>query len=170
MRLAQKSQIKSRPVNVRELTTWSLEKQSRAIGAAWLDREISDHGVSRLSDEGFGGEVRAAAEKRGLFLKSRGLNGAALEKLQEMEISNAGDRLNQEFGKPVAAASKSGKIEGRYVRDVELASGKFALLEKRRELTLVPWRRAMRRAVGRNMIGVARGGRITWDWSKGSGR
>ena len=87
-----------------------------------------------------------------------------------MEITDAGERLTREFHKPVSAAPKSGKIEGRYVRDVELASGKFALLEKRRELVLVPWRRAMMRAMGRNMIGVARGGRISWDWSKGRGR
>ena len=170
VRLAQRLQMKSRPVDVRELTTWSLEKQSRAIGASWLDREDSEFGKSRLSDEGFGGEVRAATEKRRLFLRSHGLDGASLEKLQELEINDVGERLTREYGKPVAATPKSGKIEGRYVRDVELASGKFALIEKRRELTLVPWRRAMTRAIGRNMVGVARNGRITWDWSKGRGR
>ena len=170
VRLAQRAQLKLRPVDVRELTTWSLEKQSRTVGASWLDREYSEFGDSRLSDEGFGGEVRAEAEKRRQFLKGQGLENAPLAKLQELEIASAGERLTREFGKPVAAAPKSGKIEGRYVRDVELASGKFALLEKQRELALVPRRRAMTRAMGRNMIGVARGGRITWDWSKGRGR
>ncbi len=170
VRMAQRAQMKSRSVDVRELTSWSLEKQSRAIGAAWLNREFSEYGESRLSDEGFGGEVRAAAEKRRLFLRSRGLDGASLEKLQEMDIADAGERLAREFGKPVSSAPKSGKIEGRNVRDIELASGKFALLEKRRELMLVPWRRAMARAMGRNMVGVARNGRITWYWTRGRGR
>ncbi|MEL7491985.1 MAG: DUF3363 domain-containing protein [Pseudomonadota bacterium] len=170
VRLVQKSKMKSRPVDVRELTSWTLEKQTRAIGASWLDRELSTHGDSRLSGDGFGGQVREAAEKRQIFLKSRGLDGASIEKLQELEIADASKRLTREFDKPVSSAPKSGKIEGRYVRDVELASGKFALLEKRRELTLVPWRRAMSRAIGRNMLGVARNGRITWAWSKGRGR
>ena len=170
VRLAQRSQMRVRPVDVRGLTTLSLEKQARTIGASWLDREFSAHGYSRLSDDGFGGEVKAATEKRQQFLKGHDLDGASLDKLQALEISGTIERLSREFGKPVASPPKSGKIEGRYVRDVELASGKFALIEKRRELALVPWRRAMARAVGRNMVGVARNGRITWDWSKGRGR
>ncbi|NNE40277.1 MAG: DUF3363 domain-containing protein [Marinicaulis sp.] len=170
VRLAQKSQLKTRPVDVRELTTWSLEKQMRVVGTTWIDRETKEYGNSRLSDDGFGGEVQTAVEKRRHFLKARGLDGASFERLQELELSSEGKRLIREFGKPVASAPKSGKVEGHYVRDVELASGKFALLEKRRELTLVPWRRAMTRARGRNMVGVARNGRITWDWSKGRGR
>ncbi len=170
VRLSQKTQLRRTPVDLRELTSWSLDKQTHAIGAAWVDRELAEHEKSRLSGEGFGGDVRAAAEKRRLFLVERGLERASLQQLEGIEISEAGDKISKEFGKPVTPVSRTGKIEGKYVRDVELASGKFALLEKQRELTLVPWRRAMARAIGRNMVGVARNNRITWDWSKGRGR
>ncbi len=170
VRLAQKTQLKRTPVDLHELTSWSLDKQTHAIGAAWVDRELAEHGESRLSGEGFGGEVGAAAEKRRLFMMKRGLENASLQHLEGMEIADAGEKISKEFAKPVTPVSRTGKIEGKYVRDVELASGKFALLEKQRELTLVPWRRAMARAIGRNMVGVASNGRITWDWTKGRGR
>lgn len=170
VRLSQKALLKRNPVDLREHTSWSLEKQTRIIGAAWIDREFAEHGKSRLSGEDFGGEVRAATEKRRLFLIGRDLERASLQRLEKMEILEAGEKISKEFGKPITPVSRTGRIEGKYVRDVELASGKFSLLEKRRELTLVPWRRAMSRAMGRNIVGVARNGRITWDWSKGRGR
>jgi len=160
------------------LSSWSLSKQQRALGAAWIDREFSAHGQSRLSDEGFGGEVRNAMQTRRAFLIEKGIleqsgagiDGHVLHGLERIELAAAGKDLAEEFGKPFVAALKEGSIQGRYVRDVELASGRYALLERKRELTLVPWRRALERVSGRQLIGVARNGRVTWDWGKGRGR
>jgi len=160
------------------LSSWSLSKQQRALGAAWIDREFSAHGQSRLSDKGFGGEVRNAMQTRRAFLIEKGIldqsgagiDGHILRRLERMDLSAAGKDLAEEFGKPFVAAAKDGRIQGRYVRDVELASGKYALLERKRELTLVPWRHGLERARGRQLIGVARNGRVTWDWAKGRGR
>ena len=179
IRKAHRGLLSRSPIEARILTTWTLTDQTRALGAAWIDREAVEHGADRLSDEGFGGEVRKAMERRRAFLLARGLvkeregasiNRALLSHLAAVELSAAGKSLSTEFGKPFVEVPKSGKIEGRYVRDVELASGRYVLIEKRRELMLVSWRRGMDRALGRQIVGIVRNGRVTWDWSKGRGR
>ncbi len=176
IRKAHRGLLSKSPVEARILTAWTLADQTQALGAGWIDREAVEHGAGRLSDEGFGGEVRKAMERRREFLLARGLvnerevasiDRALLTRLEAMELSAAGRSLSAEFGKPFVEAWGNGKIEGRYVRNVELASGRYALIEKRRELTLVTLRRGMERALGRQVVGVAQNGRVTWDWSKG---
>ncbi|WP_425409315.1 DUF3363 domain-containing protein [Hyphococcus sp.] len=179
IRRAHRGLLSKSPVEARILTTWTLADQTEALGAGWIDREAVEHGAGRLSDEGFGGEVRKAMERRREFLLARGLvnerevasiDRVLLSRLEAMELSAAGESLSAEFGKPFVDAPKSGKIEGRYVRNIELASGRYAIIEKRRELTLVTLRRGMERALGRQVFRIARSGRVTWDWTKGKGR
>lgn len=51
---------------------------------------------------------------------------------------------------------------GIYRRSVELASGRFAVIEKSREFTLVPWRPVLERSLGKQVAGIARGETISW--------
>ncbi len=55
------------------------------------------------------------------------------------------------------------RIEGIYRRRVDLASGRFALIEKSRELTLALWRPVLERNLGKQVSGVVRGGEISWN-------
>jgi len=58
--------------------------------------------------------------------------------------------------------TKSGeKVEGIYRRDVDLASGRFAVVEKAREFTLVPWRPVLERPLGKHVSGIVRGDTIS---------
>ena len=71
--------------------------------------------------------------------------------------------MNQ-IGKPYASASGSRHIEGVFKDTIERPSGKFAIIEKSREFTLVPWRPVMERRRGLSIIGRASGGGgISWD-------
>jgi hypothetical protein len=45
---------------------------------------------------------------------------------------------------------------------MELASGRFALIEKSREFTLVSWRPALERGLGKPVSGIVRGETIWW--------
>jgi Protein of unknown function (DUF3363) len=54
------------------------------------------------------------------------------------------------------------RVEGLVRRRIDLASGRFALIETGREFTLVPWRPVLERAMGRQVEGRVRSGGISW--------
>ena len=94
----------------------------------------------------------------------------SLEQLKAMDIKEAGEALTNQMGKPYASASGSRHIEGVFTGTIERPSGKFAVIEKSREFTLVPWRPIMERRRGLSIIGRASGGGgISWD-VRGLGR
>src|SRR3546814_3884596 len=68
------------------------------------------------------------------------LRANAIMVLQRRELLRTGDELAGELGKPFVEARTGCAVEGRLLRRVDLASGRFALVEKSREFTLVPWR------------------------------
>lgn len=62
-----------------------------------------------------------------------------------------------------ASPVKSGEtVKGVYRRHIDLASGRFAVIEKARDFTLVPWRPVLERHLGREVFGIVRGDRISW--------
>ena len=64
-------------------------------------------------------------------------------------MQRAGAALAGELGKPFYQPVPGARIEGVYRRPVDLASGRFALIETSREFTLVPWRPDLERQLGR---------------------
>jgi hypothetical protein len=54
------------------------------------------------------------------------------------------------------------KVQGVYRRHIDLASGRFAVIEKAREFTLVPWRLVLERHQGKQVSGIVRGDGISW--------
>lgn len=67
--------------------------------------------------------------------------------------------------------TKSGeRVEGVYRQRVDLASGRFAVIEKAREFTLVPWRPVLERHLSKQVSGIARGDSNSWaaaEWTVG---
>ena len=47
------------------------------------------------------------------------------------------------------------RITGTYRESVQFVSGKYALVEKSREFTLVPWRPVIEKELGRSVSGLA---------------
>lgn len=74
-------------------------------------------------------------------------------------------QLSKELGLGYAEHS-GGMIEGTYRKAVQVGSSKFAVIEKSREFTLVPWRPVLEKQLGRHVSGIDRGGSISWTFGR----
>ena len=68
---------------------------------------------------------------------------------------------------PFREAAEGARVEGIYRRSVDLVSGRFALIERSRDFTLVPWRPALEKQVGKSVSGWMRGDGISWSVGRG---
>lgn len=51
----------------------------------------------------------------------------------------------------------------------QLSSGKFAVVEKSHECTVVPWRSVIDRQLGREVMGIVQGGSVSWHLGRQRG-
>ena len=176
-------QARDRPVAVEILSSVPLERMPRADAATWLDRTLVGEGSDTrepvISDVGFGREVRAAQAHRRTWLVEQGLadgEGAAvryranlLSVLQRRELLRVAGQLSDELGLDYSDAKPGDRIEGILRRRVDLTSGRFALIEKSREFTLVPWRPTLEHQLGKPVSGIVRGDGISWQIGRNRG-
>lgn len=160
------------PVEVELLSPVPLERLAGHDGATWLDRElVSPDALPR--DQGFGREVRSALAVRRAWLLEQGLgtmsDGQAdyrpdmLAQLQRRELLRIAAGIARETGMEFAPTHARAIVEGVVRRRLDLASGRFALIDNGREFALVPWRPVLERAIGRPAFGRARrDGGISW--------
>ena len=163
---------KAAPVVVNILSSLPLDRQIGSDGATWLDRQLVGAETDQFRDAGFGRDVRDALERRRQWLMAEGLaqeeqgrvifRASLLETLRRRELSRVAGQISDELGLRYAEARSGERIEGIHRRSVELASGRFALIEKSREFTLVPWRPVLERHVGKKVSGIMRGDSINW--------
>ena len=99
-----------------------------------------------------------------------GVTKGTLDTLERLDLDAAGKRLSDHLGKPYKAAPKSGPISGIFRETVKLPSGKYALVEKSKEFTLVPWRETIDRNLGKLIAGVMKGQTISWTLTKARGQ
>ena len=147
----------------------TIEQMTTARGATWLDEQLKrgsleEHRTSReLLDAA--AQRRAALRQMGFAIGDKDrLLQHSINELKAMDFKEAGEALENQMGKPYASASGASHIEGVFKGMIERPSGKFAVIEKSREFTLVPWRPIMERRRGLSIMGRAsRGGGISWD-------
>ncbi|TNE46384.1 MAG: DUF3363 domain-containing protein [Sphingomonadales bacterium] len=171
---------RNRQANIRILATARLEQQIGADGATWLDRRLVSAETSDLAPAGFGREVREAMDRRrdhhidrgdaarqpnGGIAYRRNLLGA----LREREVARVGGELAATKGLPFRAAADGENVSGKFTGIVQLSSGKFALVEKSHEFTLVPWRPVIDRQLGREVAGIVQGGSVSWQLGRQRG-
>ncbi|MGF7156108.1 type IV secretory pathway VirD2 relaxase [Novosphingobium gossypii] len=166
-----------RPVSVEVLAAQPLSALARADGATWLDRELTSATIDAPRDGGFGRELRGAFASRRQWLVAQGLatdgrdgfqlKRNALALLQRRELLRVAAGLSEELGKDFVEARLGTRIEGRIARRIEGISGSFALVEKSREFTLVPWRSVLDRQIGKQGGGLMREAGINWQFGKG---
>ncbi|MBJ7375542.1 relaxase/mobilization nuclease RlxS [Sphingobium sp.] len=160
------------PVIVETLSAMPLDRQVGADGATWLDRELVSSDRTPLREAGFGREIREAMDRRRQWLIAEGLaqeeqgrvvlQANLLATLRRREMNRIAGQLSQQLGLAYLEARPGERIEGIYRRPVELASGRYALIEKSRDFTLVPWRPVLDRHIDKQVSGIIRGDSINW--------
>jgi len=166
--------LRERPVAIETLSVVPLDRLPAAGGATWLDRTLAGEGDFVARDTGFGREVRGALKARRQWLVEQGLaetDGTRLKRgtlalLQRRELLKVAGEIGSELGKRFVEPVPGARVDGRLVRAVELASGRFALVERSREFTLVPWRPVLERQLGKPVAGIVRADGINWKFGK----
>lgn len=168
--------LRDRPVEVETLSGVALDRLGRIDAATWLDREIDAGTPTPIRDIGFGRDVRMALDARRQWLVEEQLadldsgtvrlRANALMMLQRRELMATADQLGRELGKSFVEANADAAIEGRLTRRVDLSSGCFALVERSREFTLVPWRPVLEQQLGKPVSGLMRADGLTWRFGR----
>ena len=169
----EKAQSGRCPVYVAVHSSLSIEIQLRSVGATWLDRQLVGRDPAPLRDLGFGRDVKQALDARRDHLIAEGFaedrggrtryQRNLLLMLRRRELQQAGKRIAEETGLSYREVGEGASVEGIYRRPVKLASGKFALIERSRDFTLVPWRPVLERNRGMQVSGMVRGQSISWE-------
>ena len=161
------------PASMDRQSTQTIAQMQRARGATWLDKRLSEQGFSGLEDSGF----QNALKKRQMVLKEMGhgfsedgrLAKTALEDLRQTDLRDAATKISETINKPYAALGDNKVVEGVYREAIDRPSGKFAVIERAKDFTLVPWRPVMERGLGRSIKGRISASGISWDVTKQRG-
>jgi len=155
-----------------------IERQTRVIGATWLDQQLIG-GASGIADNGFGGEVREALRQRSDFLVEQGLAERRgqhvilarnlLATLRGREIDAAAKTIATETGLPHRPLADGKRVTGVYRRSVQLASGRFAMLDDGMGFSLVPWKPVIEQRLGQTMTAVIHGSGVSWEFGRQRG-
>jgi hypothetical protein len=149
------------------------------IGATWLDQQLIA-GASGIADNGFGGEVREALRQRSDFLVEQGLGERRgqrlilvrnlLATLRAREIGGAAKTIAAETGLTHRVVADGERVTGTYRRNVQLASGRFAMLDDGTGFSLVPWQPVAEQRLGQQVSAIVRGSSVTWELGQQRGR
>lgn len=154
-----------------------LADQISARGATWLDRQLLAR--EPVAGSGFGLELQDAMKARAAFLEGEGLarrqggrwnlEPGLIETLRRRDLEAAGAAIAARTGLAHRPSAPGERLAGIYRERVMLASGRFAMIDDGLGFQLVPWRPALDRHLGKQVIGTITGaGGI--DWALGRGR
>lgn len=171
---------RDRPVTIETLSSVPLPQLPRADAATWLDRLETGNDPTPVRAAGFGQEVKAAQDVRRQWLVEQELAGPQagggirvagnlMAALQRRELLRVAGEVSGELGKPFVETRSGERIEGVLKRRLDLVSGRFALVEKSREFTLVPWKPTLERQLGSPVSGLMRGDGVNWSLGRGRG-
>ena len=93
-----------------------------------------------------------------------------LEQLRQRDLRQVSQILSNELGLTHAHLVDGERISGTFNRSVDLASGKYAVIQKSKEFTLVPWRPELEQFRGKPLSGTAGSQGINWDWNAQRGQ
>jgi len=169
---------RSQGVAVELRTPLPLEQQVRAVGATWLDQQLIG-GNRELVDSGFGKEVREALRQRADFLVEQGLAERLgqrvvlarnlLTTLRARELTAAARELSTQTGLQYRPAVEGQRVSGIYRRSVQLASGRYALLDDGIGFSLVPWKPVIEQKLGQSVSAVIQGNSASWQLGRQRG-
>ncbi|MDZ4189281.1 MAG: relaxase/mobilization nuclease and DUF3363 domain-containing protein [Hydrogenophaga sp.] len=155
-----------------------IERQTRVIGATWLDQQLISGGKG-LGNLGFGGDVKVALQKRIDFLTELGLAERLgqrlslarnlLATLRGRELAKAAQNIAAETGLEHLPVADGQRLAGIYRRSVMLPSGRYAMLDDGRGFSLVPWKPVIEQRLGQQLAATVRGGHVSWYFGRQRG-
>jgi type IV secretory pathway VirD2 relaxase len=164
-------------VQVEVLADGSPSRQARLLGATWLDRTLIDDARPALT--GFGGDLRQALDARRAFLAEQGLATQSsagwrlapdlLGTLRRREIEAVGARLAAETRLAHRPTMEGDVVRGTYRRQLDLVSGRFAMIDDGMGFSLVPWRPVLESRLGQTVSGEMRSAGVQWTLDRSRG-
>ncbi len=156
-----------------------LQSQIEVPGATWLDHRNLSKGSIDLGG-GFGAEVRDAMEARAEHLADIGLARRQgqriifarnlLDTLKGSDLEATARRLSSETGIPYNPSKPGEYVMGTVRRQLNLASGRYAMIDNGLGFALVPWSPSLDKQLGKHISGVMRGdGGVDWSFGRGRG-
>lgn len=165
----------ARPVEVETLAARPVAQLVRHNGVTWLD-ELQAAKEPEALERGFGAQVRRALMLRQQWLIEQDLasrdgdlvrfRAGMMEELRRRELQQVAGQISKETGLGYVE-HRGGPIEGTYRKAVQVGSAKYAVIEKSKEFTLVPWRPVLEKQIGRYVSGIDRAGSISWTFGRG---
>lgn len=157
-----------------------LAAQVKADGATWLDHRLVELTPTPLATAGFGCEVLRAMEQRIEHLEEEGLakrrgnrviyQRRLLGTLREKELENVATEIAGETGLKHMPTEAGSTVAGVCRRQLNLASGRFAMVEDGLGFRLVPWANDLSKKLGQQVSGVAKDkGGINWSFGRKRG-
>jgi len=148
-----------------------VDAQVTADGATWLDRRLLDREPLPLAGQGFGADVEGAIARRTEHLVAAGLARRQgqrvvfardlLNTLRQRELEAAAARMAAETGKAWRPAREGDPVSGMFTRRLDLASGRFAMIDDGLGFQLVPWKASLERLRSLTIAGaIAPDGRL----------
>jgi type IV secretory pathway VirD2 relaxase len=157
----------------------TLDQQIGADGPTWLDRQLVVREPVPLAGKGFGHEVNNALAERREHLIGQGLARRQgqriilvqdlLETLKGRELDSAVRSIATQTGL-AHQPSKGGEIvSGLYRQQINLTSGRFAMLDSGMGFELVPWKPEIEPFLGKQLNGIVMPSGIEWELGRGRG-
>ena len=169
-------QQQDRPVILSVMSRAPVAELSVKGASSWLDQELAEGGHGAIRDVGYGREVRTALAARRQWLIEQQLadgersafrfRDGAIDNLRQRELREAAGRISTDLGKCFEPTRIGERIEGVIARRVDLESGSYAVVERSREFTLVPWRDVLDRNIGKAASGIMRTDGINWQFRR----
>ena len=136
-------------IRISILSPTGLDSQIGNDGATWLDRELATPGRTTLANTGFGREVTEAMERRRQSLVNMGhavrredgrirVSKDFVTDLERTEVTRVGKSMAAERGLTFTAAKTGDYVSGTLVGSIQLASGRFAMIDDGMGFQLVP--------------------------------
>ena len=165
---------------MRVLSAYDLDHQVTSNGATWLDRQLVSRDQGAFADADFGAEVRNALERRKDELIRQGhawptpeggvrARKDLLPTLEHQDVERVGRKLAMKQGLAFNAIEDGQTIRGKLIGSTQLASGRFAMIDDGLGFSLVPWRPVIEKEIGREVMGVMRGGDVSWQLGRQRG-
>jgi hypothetical protein len=86
-----------------------------------------------------------------------------LDTLRRRELEATVARIGSSAGLPCRPATEGETVAGVYRQRLDLASGRFAMIDDGLGFCLVPWSPSLERHLGRQVSGIAQASRIEWN-------